>query len=150
MQDGALPSSPLVAFIRDNIRRHGPVSFPWFMEQALYHPEFGYYISTRRRIGREGDFYTNVSVSRVYGQLLASQLIDMWKLLGRPCDFTIVEEGAEDGQLALDILLAIKEESSEAAAGISYTIVEPIFSKQQQQRARLEAQFFEKVRWLTS
>ena len=150
MRDGTLRSSPLVAFIQDKIRRHGPVPFPWFMEQALYHPEFGYYTSTRRRIGREGDFYTNVSVSRVYGQLLASQLIDMWKLLGMPCHFTIVEEGAEDGQLALDILLAIKEESSEAAAGISYTIVEPTFSKRQQQRARLEPQFFEKVRWLTS
>ena len=150
MRDGTLGSSPLVAFIRDNIRRHGPVPFPWFMEQALYHPEFGYYTSTRRRIGREGDFYTNVSVSRLYGQLLASQLIDMWKLLGMPRHFTIVEEGAEDGQLALDILLAINEESNEAAAGIRYTIVEPIFSKQEQQRARLEPHFFGRVRWLAS
>jgi SAM-dependent MidA family methyltransferase len=142
-------SSPLVAFIRDNIRRNGPVPFPWFMEQALYHPEFGYYTSSRRRIGWQGDFYTNVSVSRLYGQLLATQLIDMWKLLGMPHHFTIVEEGAEDGQLALDILSAINEESREAAADIRYTIVEPTFSKQEQQRARLEPQFFGKVTWLT-
>src|SRR5580704_13871049 len=141
---------PLVSLIREHLQRHGPVPFPWFMDQALYHPEYGYYTSPRLRIGRQGDFYTNVSVGRLYGQLLASQLIDMWKLLGKPCHFTIVEEGAEDGQLALDILLAINEESSEAAAGIRYTIVEPIFSKQQQQRARLEPQFFEKVSWLTS
>jgi SAM-dependent MidA family methyltransferase len=150
MRYGTPGSSSLVAFIRDYIRRHGPVPFPWFMEQALYHPELGYYTSTRRRIGREGDFYTNVSVSHLFGQLLTSQLIEMWKLLGKPCHFTIVEEGAEDGQLALDILLAIKEESSEAAAAIRYTIVEPIFSKQQQQRARLEPRFLEKVSWLTS
>jgi len=149
MRDGTLGSSPLVAFIRDNIRRNGPVPFPWFMEQALYDPEFGYYTSTRRRIGRDGDFYTNVSVGHLYGQLLALQLIDMWKLLGMPRHFTIVEQGAEDGQLALDILSAINEASSEAAAGIRYTIVEPTFSKQQQQRARLEPQFFGKVTWLT-
>jgi SAM-dependent MidA family methyltransferase len=150
MREGTLRSSSLVAFIRDNIRRHGPVPFPWFMEQALYHPELGYYTSTRRRIGREGDFYTNVSVSHLFGQLLTSQLIEMWKLLDKPYPFTIVEQGAEDGQLALDILLAIKEESSEAAAAIRYTIIEPIFSKQQQQRALLEPRFLEKVSWLTS
>ena len=64
------------------------------------------------------------------GQLLASQLIEMWKLLGSPARFTVVEEGAEDGQLAVDILSAITEESIEAAACIRYTILEPIPEKQ--------------------
>jgi SAM-dependent MidA family methyltransferase len=77
-------SSPLVAFIRDHLQRHGPAPFPWFMEQALYHPDYGYYASTRTRIGRQGDYYTNVSVGRLYGELLGSQLIEMWKLLDRP------------------------------------------------------------------
>jgi SAM-dependent MidA family methyltransferase len=142
-------SSPLFALIRENIRRRGPVPFTWYMEQALYHPEFGYYTSTRHRIGREGDYYTNVSVSSLYGHLLATQLIEMWKLLDTPRHFTILEEGAEDGQLAHDILSAINEESGEAAAGIRYTIVEPTFSKQQRQRARLDPKFHGKVTWLT-
>jgi SAM-dependent MidA family methyltransferase len=149
MRDGIPGSLPLAALLRDRIQHHGPVSFSWFMEQALYHPEFGYYTSTRHRIGRKGDFYTNVSVGHVYGQLLASQLIEMWKLLGTSQDFSIVEEGAEDGQLALDILSAIGEESIEAGAGICYTIIEPSLSKQQQQRARLEPQFAGKVNWLS-
>ena len=148
MRNGTSESSPFAALLRDKIRRHGAVPFTRFMEQALYHPEFGYYTSTRHRIGRTGDFYTNVSVGRVYGQLLASQLIEMWNLLDRPRDFSIVEEGAEDGQLALDILSAIDEESREAAADIRYTIIEPSFSKQQQQRARLEPQFGGKLSWL--
>ena len=67
----------------------------------------------------------------------------------RSVSFTIVEEGAEDGQLALDILSAITEESSEAAACIRYTILEPIPEKQRQQRARLEPAFLEKVTWLS-
>jgi SAM-dependent MidA family methyltransferase len=149
MRDGIPGSLPLAALLRDRIQHHGPVSFSWFMEQALYHPEFGYYTSTRHRIGRKGDFYTNVSVGHVYGQLLASQLIEMWKLLGTSQDFSIVEEGAEDGQLALDILSAIGEESIEAGARICYTIIEPSLSKQQQQRARLEPQFAGKVNWLS-
>ena len=142
-------SSPLVAFIRDHLQRHGPAPFPWFMEQALYHPDYGYYASTRTRIGRQGDYYTNVSVGRLYGELLGSQLIEMWKLLGSPSPFTIVEEGAEDGQLAIDILSAIPEESIEAAACIRYLIVEPIPRKQQQQRARFGAAVLEKVSWVT-
>jgi SAM-dependent MidA family methyltransferase len=141
-------SSPLVTLIRDHLRRHGPVPFPWFMEQALYHPEYGYYTSTRLRIGRQGDYYTNVSVGPLYGELLASQVIEMWKLLGSPPDFTIVEEGSEDGQLAVDILSAIIEESIEAAACIRYTIVEPIPAKQRHQRARLEPAFLDKVTWM--
>jgi SAM-dependent MidA family methyltransferase len=142
-------SSPLATLIRDHLRRHGPVPFPWFMEQALYHPEYGYYASTRLRIGRQGDYYTNVSVGPLYGALLASQLIEMWKLLGSPPRFTIVEEGAEDGQLAVDILSAITEESIEAAACICYTILEPIPEKQVQQRARMESTLLERVTWLT-
>lgn len=141
-------SSPLVNLIRDHLRRHGPVPFPWFMERALYHPEYGYYASTHLRIGRQGDYYTNVSVGALYGELLASQLIEMWKLLGCPPGFTVVEEGAEDGQLAVDILSAITEESTEAAASIRYTIVEPVPEKQLQQQARLEPAFPGKMTWL--
>ena len=73
----------------------------------------------------------------------------MWKLLGTPNHFTIVEEGAEDGQLAEDILSQINAESEEAAASICYTIIEPISGKQQQQRQRLESQFPGKVKWLS-
>ena len=142
-------SLPLVALIRGHLLRHGPAPFPWFMEQALYHPEYGYYTSTRLRIGRQGDYYTNVSVGRLYGQLLASQLLEMWKILGCPSRFTIVEEGAEDGRLAMDILSAITEESIQAAECIRYTILEPIPGKQLQQRAQLEPAFLEKMTWLT-
>src|SRR3984893_3718436 len=141
-------SSPLVALIRDCLHRHGPMPFPWFMQQALYHPELGYYTSTRLRIGRQGDYYTNVSVGRLYGQLLASQVIEMWKILGSPSQFTLVEEGAEDGLLAMDILSAILEQSIEAAGCIRYIIREPIPGKQLQQQARFEPALLEKVKWL--
>src|SRR3984957_6519318 len=139
----------LLAFIREHLRSHGPVPFPWFMEQALYHPEFGYYTTTRLRIGRQGDYYTNVSVGQLYGRLLASQLIEMWKLLGRPSRFTIVEEGAEDGQLAIDILSAIAEESVSTSECFRYLILEPIPGKQSQQRSRFDPAFLGKVTWKT-
>jgi SAM-dependent MidA family methyltransferase len=57
--------------MRETIRAGGPVSFAWFMEQALYHPVHGYYASGQRAIGRRGDYYTNVSVGPVFGHLLS-------------------------------------------------------------------------------
>jgi SAM-dependent MidA family methyltransferase len=35
----------LIDFIRAKLRDGGPQSFAWFMQQALYHPEHGYYSS---------------------------------------------------------------------------------------------------------
>jgi SAM-dependent MidA family methyltransferase len=140
--------SPLADLIRFQIRNKGPVCFSWYMEQALYHPAYGYYTSTRHRIGRKGDFYTNVSVGRLYGRLLGSQLIEMWMHLDQPPHFTIVEQGAEDGQLALDILSVLPEESPTAADAIHYTIVEPVAQKRQDQRTRLQPLFSDKVTWL--
>ena len=138
---------PLVEIIREKIRSNGPVTFSWFMEQALYHPEFGYYTAPRQRIGRAGDFYTNVSVGPVLGDMLASQLLKMWEKLGRTEEFTIAEQGAEDGQLALDILSAIQSREGELPGHLHYVIVEPHTEKQRQQRARLEPDFVENITW---
>lgn len=78
------------------------------MAVALYHPRGGYYASERNRTGKRGDFFTNVSVGPVFGKLLAAQFLEMRDLLGRPEDFTLVEQGANDGQLMADILAAWK------------------------------------------
>jgi SAM-dependent MidA family methyltransferase len=130
--------SRLAELIRDHIRSKGPVSFAWFMKQALYHPEFGYYCSARKRIGREGDFYTNVSVGKAYGEILAGQLVEMWQILGRPNPFSIVEQGAEDGQLAADIIETLRTNYEELFRCAFYRIVEPFARNREEQRARLE------------
>jgi len=72
------PGNPdLAAFVRDTIRRDGPLRFVWFMEQALYHPQFGYYSSGRAQIGRKGDYFTNVSVGPLFGRMLATQFFEI-------------------------------------------------------------------------
>src|SRR5436190_24106659 len=94
----------LTDLIRQKIRRDGPVSFAWFMQQALYHPELGYYSSGRCVIGRKGDYFTNVTVGPMFGQLLAAQFSEIWERLGNMNKFVIVEQGAHDGQFARDVL----------------------------------------------
>jgi SAM-dependent MidA family methyltransferase len=139
--------SPLASFVREQISRCGPVPFSWFMEQALYHAQHGYYSTARTRIGREGDFDTNVSRGRTFGQILAAQILEMWSALDKPRDFKIIEQGAEDGQLAMDILCAI-EKPPDPAVEFTYTIIEPICSKRAEQRSRLEHRFPGRVRWV--
>jgi SAM-dependent MidA family methyltransferase len=112
----------------------GPLPFARFMELALYHPEFGYYASGRARIGRRGDFYTSVSVGPVFGRVLADQFLEMWENLGRPDPFAIVEQGANDGSLAADILSALPAECP-----VEYHVVEPVARLQEVQRSRLAA-----------
>src|SRR4029077_11862462 len=101
----------LVQFIRETIRQHGPQSFAWFMEQALYQPSHGYYSSGRAAIGRGGDYFTNVSVGPLFGQLLAAQFAEMWARLGRIDTFTILEQGAHHGEFARDVLSAAGKDS---------------------------------------
>ena len=125
----------LLDFIRDKIRRDGPVTFAWFMEQALYHPTRGYYSSGRAAIGRGGDYFTNVSVGPLFGQLLAGQFREMWETLGRPRPFTIVEQGAHDGRFAADALSEIESRMPEFFDAVRYIMIEPSADLRARQRA---------------
>ena len=66
----------LVEIIRREMAAHGILSFARFMELALYCPVYGYYETKKDNPGRRGDFYTNVSVGELFGQLLAFQFAE--------------------------------------------------------------------------
>ncbi len=100
------------------------------MELALYHPEHGYYATGTPRTGKSGDFFTSVSVGACFGMLLARHLHEVGELLGeRPV--RVVEQGANDGQLASDILKEVRHHELE------YVIVEPLGNLRAIQEARL-------------
>jgi SAM-dependent MidA family methyltransferase len=136
----------LTDVIRQKIEREGPVPFAWFMEQALYHPEFGYYTSGQCEIGRRGDYFTNVSVGPLFGRLLAGQFAEMWESLGQPGDFSIVEQGAHHGDLARDVLVAARGQTPQFFAALRYRIIEP-FPILQKRQAKALRDFGGKVSW---
>ncbi len=115
----------MVRLFVNAIEQHGPVSFKWFMEQSLYHPKYGYYTGRPREVGKKGDFFTNVSVGKLFGQLIARQAAEVWHNMGRPQVFTIMEQGAHDGTLANDMLGWLQTNEPELFAILSYWIVEP-------------------------
>jgi len=132
--------------MRQTIRAQGPQSFAWFMQQALYHPEHGYYSSGRCQIGRKGDYFTNVSIGPLFGQLLAAQFSEIWVCLGKINDFVLVEQGAHDGQFARDVLDFVKENLPDFFAALRYRIIEPFPTLERRQRQALES-FRGKVEW---
>ena len=121
--------------------------FRRYMELALYHAEFGYYASGRACIGGRGDFFTNVSVGSLFGRLLARQIAEMWRVLGEPAIFTIIEQGAHAGDLAADVLGGLRGMFSECGEAVRYRIVEPFAKIEARQRERLTS-FSGKVEWV--
>ena len=119
------------------------------MEQALYHPENGYYSSGRASIGRKGDYFTNVSVGPLFGQLLAAQFAEIWQRLGQIDNFTIVEQGAHGGEFARDVLSALRGKSPEFFSTLRYFIIEP-FPVLQDRQAQALKEFGDRVQWRRS
>jgi SAM-dependent MidA family methyltransferase len=119
------------------------------MEQALYHPEHGYYSSDRAAIGRRGDYFTNVSVGPLFGQLLAMQFAEIWERIGTHDNFFIVEQGAHHGEFACDVLEFLMRRSPQMFSAVRYRIVEP-FSKLQDRQSQTLREFRDRVDWRKS
>ncbi len=119
------------------------------MEQALYHPEHGYYSSGRCAIGRRGDYFTNVSVGPVFGQLLAAQFAEIWERLGKTNNFVIVEQGTHHGDFVRDVLESVRKRWPDFFAALRYRIIEPFPILQNRQSLRL-AEFGAKIEWRVS
>ncbi len=109
----------------DHIAQYGPITFEAFMEAALYDEQHGYYPARRNKpgstpVGTDGDYFTSPSSHPAFGALIALQLDEMWRTMGSPSDFTIVEMGAGDGVLCADISQYIARELPEFAKSASY------------------------------
>jgi SAM-dependent MidA family methyltransferase len=140
-------TTSLASLLRAEIAQHGPLSFRDFMARALYDPAQGYYGAGKARVGRSGDFFTNVSVGPLFGRLLARQFAEMWRRLGQPGDFVLVEQGAHRGDAAADILTALREFDPACFAATTLWLVEPFATWRQAQQETLRDFASGQVRW---
>src|SRR5687768_4285309 len=126
--------------IANRIRTSGAISFAEFMDISLYHPELGYYARAAQKTGRAGDFFTSVDVGPIFGELLAKQFAEMWRVLlgtqsqipnpqsaianSQSLKFDLVEAGAGSGRLARDILDSARTNDPEFYSAIRLSLVE--------------------------
>jgi SAM-dependent MidA family methyltransferase len=92
--------TPAGELLAAEIRAAGPVPFRRFMEVALYHPEHGYYRRAADPFGKEGDFFTAEQIQPVFGILMAARIRDLFRAMGGPAEFTVVELGAGRREMA--------------------------------------------------
>ena len=129
----------------EKVRRDGPITFRDFMHAALYDPELGYYNTERLKIGAQGDYYTSSNVHPAFGAVLARAFAGMWADEVQP--LTIVEMGPGTGQLACDVLAAMRGEYPRAFEGVTYVLVEASPAMRKRQRDNLTA-FTDHILWL--
>ncbi|MGK7896408.1 MAG: class I SAM-dependent methyltransferase [Xenococcus sp. (in: cyanobacteria)] len=111
------------------------ITFAEYMNLVLYHPEYGYYSSGKVVIGSQGDYFTSSSLSSDFGQLLGQQFIEIWHKLEQPNPFYLVEMGAGNGSLAMDILKYLQQSQVLDIEALDYIIIEasPALRKQQKE-----------------
>lgn len=120
------------------------ITFAEYMDLVLYHPQYGYYATHPVNIGKQGDFLTSPHWGSDFGELLAEQFLQMWHILQRPNNFTIVEMGAGQGILAEQILGYLKQKHLDFFQTVEYLIVEKSEVLKVQQKQILQSY---QVRW---
>lgn len=109
--------TPLSRSIARRISLQGPISIAEFMAEALGHPQHGYYMG-KDPFGRTGDFITAPEISQMFGELVGLWCAEVWRLMGSPSPFNLIELGPGRGTLMQDALRAARvlPEFAEAAS----------------------------------
>ena len=138
----------LTTLIQQEADRYGAITFARFMELALYAPGLGYYEQAGQTIGRQGDFFTSVSVGPLFGELLACQFAGWLENLAVPRP-VLVEGGAHDGRLAFDILNELAVHHPALSNHLEYWLIEPSPTRQAWQKVTLRT-YLDRCRWFQS
>ena len=98
---------PLLEYLKRHIALSGPITIADFMNEALAHPEYGYY-RKQDPFGRDGDFITAPEISQMFGELIGLWAAVTWQQMGSPRKINLVELGPGRGTLMADALRAVR------------------------------------------
>lgn len=116
------------------------LTFRRFMEACLYDPEEGFYSGPTAALGRDGHYLTSVALSRLFGHVLAQQILEVWERMGRPEPFVLMEQGAHEGRLATDVLVWCREFAPAFFSAARFVMVEPFAHWRERQCATLASE----------
>lgn len=119
------------------IRADGPITVAEFMRIALTARGDSYY-RARDPLGAAGDFVTAPEVSQIFGELIGLWCADVWRQLGAPKRFALVELGPGRGTLMKDALRAARVVPG-FLDGVSVVLVEVSEALKRVQRDTLPA-----------
>ena len=147
-EDSRLHSELVVQHIRKSIEScGGSISFAEFMQQALYAPGLGYYVSGNRKFGEAGDFITAPELSPLFSRLVANQAASVLEQIDNG---VVLELGAGSGALAVDLYRRLQELD---ALPERYLILEVSADLQQRQQQLIQRELPDQVQrfeWLSA
>src|SRR5271169_2179618 len=126
--------TPLDNEIRRLIGVAGPMPIAEYMRLCLTHPQYGYYVN-RDPLGSGGDFITSPEISQMFGELIGVWMATVWRQMGAPENFRIIELGPGRGTLLDDALRATKAVGGFRQAAVLHLVeISPALRKVQERR----------------
>ena len=128
-----------------HIKKFGPMSFSFFMEEALYRNQESYYVNSKKKFGDGGDFITASGIAKFFTDSISTMLEKMSELV----EMHILELGPGDGRMGLKIIKNLKERN----INYNYFFLEISDGLAQLQKKNIKEFFMEdvtskKIRWL--
>ncbi len=79
------------------------ISLDKFIDLSLYNKISGYYIK-KNPFGKKGDFITSPNISILFSEMISVWMVSLWKKLKNPKKINIVELGAGNGEMMVNII----------------------------------------------
>lgn len=98
------------------------ISYADYMNEVLYHPESGYYMKHKDKVGTKGDFMTSSNVFDIYGRVFAGLFIRYFKQ--NALAPVICEIGGGTGRFAKQLLDEFKLLDEDFYHSVSYRMIE--------------------------
>lgn len=121
----------------------GAITVERFMQEALHHPQHGYYSRRVRDIGSRGDFATAVTLHPALPAAAAGWIISRRSIVKERGNWHLIELGGGTGEMATGVLNSL---GWLGRRGLTYHLVEisaPLRAIQQEQTSR----FAKRIRW---
>ena len=121
------------------------ISLDKFIHNSLYAEKSGYYMKNNP-FGKDGDFITSPNISILFSEMIAIWCVAFWENLGCPKRINIVEMGAGNGELMLQ-MIKVFEKFKKFKVSSNYYILEKSSFLKKIQKKKLISQ---KINWIDS
>jgi len=127
------------------LKKNSKIPLDKFIDKVLYDKSKGYYMNNNP-IGDKGDFITSPNISIMFSEMIAIWLISFWEKIGSPKNINVIELGAGNGEMMLQILKTV-ENFTKFKESSNFIIYEksPHLKKIQKNKIK-----FKNVKWINN
>jgi len=127
------------------LKNNSKIPLDKFINNVLYDKNKGYYMNNNP-IGHKGDFITSPNISIMFSEMISIWLISFWEKIGCPKKINIIELGAGNGEMMLQILKTI-EKFKNFKSSSNFIIYEksPYLKKLQKNKIK-----YKNVKWINN